>query len=707
MVIVTPQPLPLPPLREELELRSGPVAIDGTQTWLVYDPLQHRYVQIDRITFEVLSRWRSHATVESLASATSTATGLMFDEGEINALIRFLRSQRLLIADSESTWNELASVAGHQQSWLSQLAHHYLFFRMPLFAPEPLLRRMLPVVEPFFHVSTWMFFALIGLCGLYLALRQWDQFIASAHDLLNVEGATLFAITLFFVKIFHELGHAFTAVRFGCRVPTLGIAFMLLTPMLYTDVTDAWRLSNRRQRLMIDLAGVMAELALAAIATLTWAFLPIGPAKNVAFVIAATSWIMSLGVNLNPLMRFDGYYILADFLKIENLQARSFSFGTWKLKELLFNLRLPSPEMLSPRMTRFLIVFAWSIWVYRLVLFTGIALLVYTYFFKLLGLVLFLFEIIYFIAGPIAREAQTWWGARDRICASPRAAVSCAAAVCLSVVLFAPWSSTVSAPAIIEARELVRLYPVRVAMITAINVSAGDWVEPNASLVQLSAPEINQEKHLLAARLHRVRLRLSRRGSDDLDRDDSLVLEREQAALAVKAQGLAMEEAELTVRAPIGGYVVELNPELVVGRWIARNEPIATISAAGFAVRGYVSESGAARLRPGARGRFYPDDGRVIAYDVVLAEIASTTASTIEINELASQFGGAIPTQPDAQQRPVPMSAQYPVRFDVPNVELTPLRTLRGVVHISATKESIAAGFWRHILKILVRESGV
>ena len=89
-------------------------------------------------------------------------------------------------------------------------------------------------------------------------------------------------------------------------------------PFLYTDTTDAWRLRNHKERLLINFAGILTELHLALFATFAWAILPDGGLKSVAFFIATTSWISSLAINVSPFMRFDGYYVFSDWLKAEN-----------------------------------------------------------------------------------------------------------------------------------------------------------------------------------------------------------------------------------------------------------------------------------------------------------------------------------------------------------------------------------------------------
>ena len=204
----------------------------------------------------------------------------------------------------------------------------------------------------------------------------------------------------------------------------MGVAFLLLFPVLYTDVTDAWRLRKRRQRLLVDASGILAELTVAGLALFLWAFLPEGPTKSAAFFLATTSWVLSLAINLNPFMKFDGYYLASDISGVNNLQNRSFDLALWKMREILFGLGDPPPEHFPRRLARGLVIYAWATWIYRAILFIGIALLVYAWFFKLLGIILFLVEIAWFIVLPVKREVGIWWERRSEIMASRRGLIT-------------------------------------------------------------------------------------------------------------------------------------------------------------------------------------------------------------------------------------------------------------------------------------------
>ena len=164
-------------------------------------------------------------------------------------------------------------------------------------------------------------------------------------------------------------------------------------------------------------------------------------------------------MNLNPFMKFDGYHIASDMAGIENMQDRAMNLGRWRLRELLFGLRLPPPEQFSKRVTTALTLYAWLLWLYRLVVFTGIALVVYGFFFKLAGLVLFAIELGYFVMAPILREGRQWWQMRRAIVASRRSFITAGIVAVLAGLTVVPLSSNVLIPSVLEVQQIVKIYP--------------------------------------------------------------------------------------------------------------------------------------------------------------------------------------------------------------------------------------------------------
>lgn len=699
--------LPLPPLRAELQLNPAAPAITGEPLWTIYDPLRHTFVQIDAATYVVLSLWSRHRDGQALLDALEADGRVACDAERLQALLGFLTQHHLLAPDHEGRWKGLlAEQRSAHGSLLQRAVHNYLFFKVPLCNPERFLVRTLPLARllatPFAIALIWT----LGMLGIYLASRQSEEFFTTIPDFLNPEGLALILVALVFVKLAHELGHAYQATALGCRVPEMGVAFIFATPFPYTDVTDAWRLTDRRQRFQIDSAGIRVELALAVLGLFLWSFLPPGSARTIAFAVCCVSIVGSLAINLNPFMRFDGYHLLSSMMGVDGLQERSFALGRWHIREVLFRPRMPCPEVMPRRKRALLIAYAYSTWIYRLVTFTALALVVYHAFFKILGLILFAIEIYVLVARPMVREFKVWIAMR-RSLLTPRAAFTAAAAATLLGLAAVPLSGRVAIPAVLMSAEVRPVHAPRPAMIESVAVAHGQSVRAGETIAILASPAIAQEIQLRTTELDLARLQLARRGADASDREASMVLENKVVELETRLAGLEQERRNLVLRAPIDGRIAELNPVLNAGRWISPRERIALVTATGrYRVRGYVPESDIWRIAAGTTGTFVPASLQRSGVSVAISRIALSAAGDIELPELASPYQGTIEVQPDARNRLAPRTAHYAVEMSidapVPDHELM----VKGTAFVTGAKESVLAGFWRQTLKVLLRESG-
>ena len=706
--LAAPQEPRLPPLRQDLEIMPSGASPGGAPSWVLHDPVQHRYFQISHETRELLSVWTEGATIAQWAAAAAERLDLSVDVSICAKLLDFARASHLTLDNAPGSWRTVwKEVEKSRHSLAMQLVHNYLFFRIHLMRPQAALKAALPYVEPLYTWQAVASFSGIGLIGLYLVSRQWTQFIATFRDFFSLEGLLYFSISIIVVKALHELGHAFTAVRYGCHVPTIGVAFIVMAPLLYTDVTDSWRLSNRKQRLLIDAAGIIVELGLACLATFLWVFLPDGPARGIAFTTATTSWIMSIVLNSSPFTRFDGYYLLSDLLKVDNLQPRSFALGQWRMRQLLFAPRMKPPEVLPTRLGLILVAYAWTIWLYRLIIFTGIAVLVYHYFFKILGLILFGVEIWFFVARPIVREIMAWPRIGVANLSFVRTGITCSLGLATLLALIIPWSGRIEVPALLADADVASVYPIRAAMIESVDAKAGAAVLKGAPLAHLASPELDSAITSTAIQLALTRARMARSTADQQDKAQLLVLAGELDANATKLAGLQTEREQLTVRAPTDGVIATLAPHLRAGLWLAKSDLIAVMTGGRrLSARGYMSESALARVQPGATGRFIPDDLTRPTVAVTLSTIALSGAASIDIPELASVYGGRIGVEPDASQRLAPAGAQYLVEFATPEATVAPRQTVRGLIELDGVPESFAVALWRQVAKVLIRESG-
>jgi putative peptide zinc metalloprotease protein len=702
----------LPDLRQDLRIEPGAEAVDGAPTWTVIDAVQHRYIQIEDAAYHILAGWIPGKKLADVAADASRSLQQTVTVDDVAAFVRFCFENNLTVEPASGGWrNYAATINGRKHSPLMWAIHNYLFVKVPLFRPEPVLQKLLPNIEPLYTRKAALIVATLGIIGLWLVSRQWETFWTTFQHSYSWFGALSFAFALIIVKSAHELGHAFTAVRYGCRVPSMGVCLLVMFPVLYTDVSDAWRLTNRSKRLRIGAAGIAVELALACMATFAWVFLPEGTLKSIAFSIATVGWILSLAINLNPLMRFDGYYLLMDWLGVDNLQARSFAFGRWRMREQLFGLDERKPEHVSANLEKTLIIYAWLVWIYRLILFTGIALLVYHFAFKLLGIILFLVEIIYFIAKPIASELAHWWQTRRRIVSKRRGRVTMGFAALAAIACCLPISTTLRIPAVLEAEQLARIYPERAGTVTELRMIVGNKVKQGDVLAKLSAPDISHQLAVVERKLALTKMRLTRRIADGEDRAQGLILDKEFQSLRSEADGLKAQLDALTIRAPFDGTIVEGNSDIRVGQAVSRHEPFGLITGpAGALVRGYIEPSGSDRLPERATGAFLPESPFAPSIPVTLEAMAVGGAASIEIPELASVYSGSIAvrsqTSASGQPQLLPVEPQVLVTLRPQSAEALPTRSIRGVAVIEGEAQSLATAAVRRIAAVFVRESG-
>ena len=536
-------------------------------------------------------------------------------------------------------------------------------------------------------------------------------FLHTFQHFFTAEGAIAFAVTLSLVKVVHELGHAYVAKSFGCRVPTMGVALLVMLPVLYTDVSDSWRLSSRRQRMAIGVAGVTAELGLALIATFLWSFLPDGPLRSAAFLVATTTWVSTLAINLSPFMRFDGYYLLSDWLGVSNLQERAFSLARWQMRRWIFSIDEPEPEPFPDQTRRILLVYAWVTWTYRAMVFFGIALLVYHMFFKLLGIFLMLVEVGWFLARPVTNEFKEWWKRRDAIRWSPNLAVCLGLLAGACLLLALPWQTRASLPTIERAAQYVTLFPPVPSQIIEMEVAPGRAVRAGELLFRLEAPEIDHKLGLTRLRLTAVSLRIQRQAANHEDLDSLPALEQQLATLMSTEAGLLAQKEKLVIRAPFAGTISDLAPELGRGLWVKPDQPLGrVINYLTAAFRGYLAAADFDRIKPGAAGRFLPEDPARAAIDVTVSSIEQVNASVLDAPMLASTQGGPIAVQPTApggsQNIVVPASAIYRVTL-MPSVPTAaPQQVVPGTVLVEADAVSPLRRIWRATVGVLVREGG-
>lgn len=695
----------LPPLREEIALLPGPRLPDGQPTWTLHDPVRNLFYQLDWPSFEILSHWRLDDPLR-IVDAVTQETTLHITLEDVGGMLQFLQANQLLQTAPGCAAQLAEMLKLRRGSTTRWLLHNYLFFRIPLIKPDRWLSRWHTHLDFFFSRTFLHLTLMAAVAGVVSVYREWEPFSATLVDMLSWEGVVAYGLTIAGVKTLHELGHGFTAKRYGCRVPTMGLAFLVLWPVAYTDTNEVWKLTRRDQRLHVAAAGIVTELTIAIWATLAWAWLPDGGPKSIAFLLSTTTWVSTIVINASPFMRFDGYFLVADYFQLPNLHARAFAIARWDLRERLFALGEPAPEHFPKRKQRWLILFAWATWLYRLTLFLGIAVLVYQFFIKAVGIGLFLVEIVWFVFLPIWTEIRAWRDRWPAIRQSRRARHSAWMGALLFTLFVVPWPTRITTSDLLQPRDQFVIYAPEHARIATLPVANGVAVASGAVLLEMSSPNLQARSDQSEARRERLSLQSASAGFDPETRKDWQVLNEQLLTAQAEESTISADTARYAPTAPYEGVLRDLNPDIQVGDWVGNHEVLGRLISKGpRQVVTYVDGEDIQRIAVGDRALFISDslEGPTVRLEVT--GIDRDASRTLTEPELATLFGGHIQVR---EKNGVlhPERTVYRVSLKIHSEGSSRQHSWRGKVTIAGNWEAPGLRFLRSVASVMWREFG-
>lgn len=501
-------------------------------------------------------------------------------QDEIILLLAQLHRADLLLGELPPDIGEVArrSVAHDRQTALARLRNP-LALRLPLFDPDRFLTLTLPAVRPLISAPGLALWLALALTGFAEAAAHWDELTADIVDsVFSVLGLALALIAYPLVKAAHELGHAYVCKRFGGAVHELGVMLLVLFPVPYVDATDATSFPRTWQRALVGAAGIMVEMALAAVAMLVWIAASPGAVRAVAFNVMLIGGVSTLLFNGNPLLRFDGYYVLCDLIGIPNLARRSSQYVLYLIQRHLFgDDALPNPAE-TPGERRWLLSYAIASTAYRVALTFGIALFLASRY-LMIGVLLGAWSVGSIMVWPLLKGLV-------HVARSPRlngrrgraAAAATALAVAPALLLFAaPVPYATLAQGVVRLPETALVRAPSDGVVSRVLARPGATVRRGDPILELDEPTLPAALAVLEAERHELRVR----------RDVALMTDRvaanllaDQAQRAAGAVALARERlADSVLRAPRDGVLALPEADSLPGRFVRRGDLIGQVLA--------------------------------------------------------------------------------------------------------------------------------
>ncbi len=613
--------------------------MDGTHT---LDEIRRTYEQQfrpDRVSLEELESFAAQLLDSGLAQSESPRAGrLLFERAE---------KQR-------------------KQAFRARLIN-FLYQKIPLCNPDRVLTQLVRWVG--FLFSPWCSIAAAGLLLAALALlaTHWSEFLASlpaARELLSLQTVLYLWVAVGLVKVLHELGHGLSCKAFGGDVPELGLLFLFFCPCLYCDVSDSWSIASRWRRIVVSAAGIYVELVVAALATFAWWLTdPSTILHHLCLALMVVCSVNTVLFNANPLMRFDGYYMLSDALGVPNLADQAARVVRTSCLRWL-GIKAPALPLLSPWKQAALALYAVASYVYRWVAALSCFYMVFSFLqpHKLgsLGYVLAALGISAMLVLPVQRLLASlrrqgrfpdMKPARLMLCTGGLGALA-------AVVWLVPLPQNVRGMALVQVEpdEVQRIVVPQVGgCLRDLAVRDGQRVRAGQVLAVLENPSLEIQVRLNEAD---QALRLRQKGAFLAELTDTGVPEPQAAAglqqteaelvVLLREHAILREQRErLTLRAPVDGTIMGLPSAEAKGKWLEPGSELCHV-ALDTSLRATLVASAADHelITPGSRAWLHIHGAGLQKVQGVVREVAQVDAKSIP-PQLSSRAGGDIATQQD------------------------------------------------------------
>lgn len=584
-------------LRPDLILHPGPLDHDGHRSWVLEDPVRGNNYRLGYVEGELIYRLTVEPDLDRAVANLYAATPLRPSAEDILSFVAMLQNESLAkLPEEEVLRRESAPGANRKPSFFQRLLQGAIFFRVPLVRPDRFLSRTLPYASALWSPAARWCYLLIGILGLILTLPELELYFSTVSYLFTPQGAAAFILCLVLLKIGHELAHGYAGKAMGLHIRSMGIFFIVFWPLLYTDTTDAWKIPDRRRRMWISGAGVMFELAVAGVALFLWAFLPDGILRSLMFFLSGTSLLSSILVNLNPFMRYDGYYLLMDWWGIDNLRPRAFAMVRHSLRRKLLGWTGPVPEV-HPN-SRGLVIYAVCALFYRLFVGIAIALAVYYIFFPALGLLVFLVEIWLFFLRPGVGEILAVIRHRHLIGSKKRTAVACIGVIALAVLVFLPLPRIHHLPGLLLYKQAAAITAPAEGRIASPMPVENQVVIKGQQIIRIESDRLRHEAENLEYDLESVKARLQSLGGGGEQGAYRQWLQAELLRVEAAQDKLDEVIALMEIHAPSNGRVTDVNPKLYKGAFVRQGIYLFSVGdSRKWELKAYAHESQAAQMK--------------------------------------------------------------------------------------------------------------
>jgi len=530
----------------------------GRIWFILEDHANGRSHRLSPAAYRILGFMNGQRTVQELwALANEQLADRAPTQDETIRLLGQLHAADAMVCDVPPDSRELfRRFQKHERQKIKQRFWSPLAVRIPIWDPDAFLTRTYPYVSWLFTRTGFVLWALLVLVGTVFAIVYFSQITENIFDrALTVENLLVLWLVYPVVKAFHELGHGYAVKANGGEVHEIGIMLLVLIPVPYVDASAASAFRDKYQRMLVGGVGIMVELALASLALFVWLNVAPGPTHVVAYNVMLIGGISTLLFNGNPLLRFDGYYVLADWIEIPNLGTRSNNHIFYVIQKYLFRARDAEPVTSLAYERRWFVFYGLAAFAYRMFIMVAIILYMAGRFFAV-GVILAIWAATTQAIVPLAKgvhfliDSPKLRGKRGRAIATTLAVLGLLAALLFVV----PFPSRTIADGVAWPAVQSQVRAEVDGFVREIRVKNGDLVAVGDVVVVAEDPFLEARRRVILSRIETLVAQeaMTRRQ----DRVEAAVLKEEIAAAEAQLERIDKQLESMVIRADRSGRIV-------------------------------------------------------------------------------------------------------------------------------------------------------
>lgn len=676
------------------------------ETWhVIQDQFTGRYHRFSGEAYQVVGLMNGHRTLDEIWQKACEELGdHMPTQDEIINLVSTLFRSDLLQTSTIPDYQEIEEryMKGRKNKLLMNLRSP-LSVRFPLFDPDKFLTATLPLIKPFLGWSAGLVWLVVVVSAAVLALIHWPDLTENVTDaLFSLENVFFVTLLYPFIKALHEFGHGYMVKKWGGEVHEMGIMLLVFMPVPYIEASSSISFENKYHRMAVGGAGILVELFVAAVSLFIWLNVEPGAVRAIAFNVMLIAGVSTLLFNGNPLLRFDAYYVLSDFLEIPNLGQRSNKFAIYLCKRYLLGVQSAESDAVSAGEAAWLLTYAVASFVYRIFLSFRIILFVISKFF-FIGTILAIWAGYGMLVAPIGKAAKFLISDRAMIQRRQRIfwVVLLPMTLLIGVLLFLPLPYFTSAEGVTWTPDEAQVYAQADGFVEQILVGEKASVVRGEPLLIAKNPDLTAE----VKKLELVAGEYQARYENAFQRNTitASLIEDELKGIEAQLERAKQKEKDLTITSPGDGTFVMKRSDELIGRYIQQGTLLGyVVQADGLFVRVVVPQAGIKDVRENLNSIEIRSAGNInqICRAEIVGEIPAASRNLPSM-ALSLDGGGLYALDPRSQEKPMVLEHLFQFDLQVSNCSLSRVHE-RVYVRFQHRPEPLARRWYKSLRRLLL-----